>query len=97
MLRIFQQLFGLVRITILACILSPNDFGMMGVATLTMSILEIFSQTGFQQALGYRTPAEVYSVAAGTPVALRAPSVPTALIHGDEPTLKTPVFCLDNG
>jgi hypothetical protein len=39
----------------------------------------------------------VYGVAVGTPVALRAPSVPTALIHGDESTLKTSVFCLDNG
>jgi len=51
LLRIFQQLFSLVRITILARILAPNDFGMMGVAMLTMSILETFSQTGFQQAL----------------------------------------------
>ena len=30
-------------------------------------------------------------------VTLRAPSVPTALTHGDESTLKMPVFCLDNG
>ena len=33
----------------------------------------------------------------GTPVALRAPSVPTAVTDGDEFTLKQPVFCLDNG
>jgi len=38
----------------------------------------------------------VYGVAVGTPVALRAPSVPTALTKGDESTLKQPVFCLDN-
>jgi len=45
----------------------------------------------------YRTPAEVYGVAVGPPVALRAPSVPTASTHGDESTLKIPSFCLDNG
>jgi len=39
----------------------------------------------------------VYGVAVGTPVALRAPSVPTALTYGDESTLKTCSFCLDNG
>jgi GNAT superfamily N-acetyltransferase len=36
-------------------------------------------------------------VAVGTTVALRAPSVPTALTSDDESTLKEPVFCLDNG
>ena len=45
----------------------------------------------------YYTPAEVYGVAAGTPVTLRAPSVPTASTHGDVSTLQTPSFCLDNG
>jgi len=39
----------------------------------------------------------VYGVAVGPPVALRAPSVPTALTDGDKSTLKMPVFCLDNG
>ena len=45
----------------------------------------------------YYTPAEVYGVAAGNPVALRAPSVPTASTYGDVSTLQTPSFCLENG
>jgi hypothetical protein len=39
----------------------------------------------------------VFDLSLGTPVALRAPSVPTALTYGDESTLKSTVFCLDNG
>ena len=58
---------------------------------------ELYNNDRLHEALGYNTPAEVYGVAVGTPVALRAPSVPTAVIHGDESTLETPVFCLDNG
>jgi len=58
---------------------------------------EFYNNQRFHQALDYRTPAEVYVEAVGTPVALRAPCVPTALIQDDESTLNTPVFCLDNG
>jgi len=50
-LRITQQAFSLVRLIILARILSPNDFGLMGIALLVMATLDTFSQTGFQQAL----------------------------------------------
>jgi O-antigen/teichoic acid export membrane protein len=51
LLRIIQQIFSLARLVILARILVPHDFGLMGIALLTMSTLETFSQTGFQQAL----------------------------------------------
>ena len=50
-LRITQQVFNLVRLIILARILAPSDFGLMGIALLTMATLETFSQTGFQAAL----------------------------------------------
>jgi lipopolysaccharide exporter len=49
--RIFQQLFSLARLIILARILAPHDFGLMGIALLAMATLETFTQTGFQQAL----------------------------------------------
>ena len=58
---------------------------------------EFYNNQRLHQTLGYRTPAEVYLRAVGSPVALRAPYVPTALTNGDKSTLKTPVFCLDNG
>jgi len=50
-LRIVNRGFSLVRLIILARLLSPSDFGLMGIALLTMSTLETFSQTGFQTAL----------------------------------------------
>jgi len=50
-LRAVGQSLNLVRLIILARILAPNDFGLLGVALLTMATLETFTQTGFQQAL----------------------------------------------
>ena len=50
-LRLIQQSFNLARLIILARILAPHDFGLLGIALLTMATLETFSQTGFQQAL----------------------------------------------
>ena len=50
-LRIADRLFGLARTVILARLLSPEDFGLFGIAMLMLSILETFSQTGFQAAL----------------------------------------------
>ena len=50
-LRIVNRGLGLVRLVILARILAPADFGLMGIALLAMATLETFSQTGFNAAL----------------------------------------------
>jgi O-antigen/teichoic acid export membrane protein len=50
-LRIVSRLFGLARTIVLARLLAPNDFGLYGIALLSLSALETFSQTGFDQAL----------------------------------------------
>lgn len=50
-LRIVQQIFHLLRLIILARILAPHDFGLLGIAMFTMATLETFSRTGFQAAL----------------------------------------------
>lgn len=50
-IRFVHQAFSILRLIILARILGPYDFGLMGIALLTMSTIDTFSQTGFQQAL----------------------------------------------
>ena len=50
-LRIADRLLKLIRTVVLARILAPADFGLMGVALLAMSTLRNFVQTGFQTAL----------------------------------------------
>ena len=49
--QIVNRSFNFVRLIILARILAPHDFGLMGIALLTMSTLDTFSQTGFQASL----------------------------------------------
>ena len=51
LLRVIQLLFQAVKLIILANLLDPYNFGMMGIALLTMAILETFSTTGFHAAL----------------------------------------------
>lgn len=50
-LRIVDRLFSLTRAIVLARVLSPDDFGLFGIALLALSALETFTQTGFQAAL----------------------------------------------
>ncbi len=51
LLRILEKTLGFVRLIILARILAPNDFGLFGLSLLSLSVMETFSQTGFQTAL----------------------------------------------
>lgn len=43
-----------IQIIILARLLAPEDFGLIGIAVMSTSALDIFSQTGFQKALVQR-------------------------------------------
>jgi len=49
--RITDSGVGLLRLIILGRLLTPNDFGLLGIALLAMAILETFSATGFHEAL----------------------------------------------
>ncbi len=50
-MRFVHQIFYLGRLIILARLLAPRDFGLMGIALLTLMIVDNFSKTGFQEAL----------------------------------------------
>jgi O-antigen/teichoic acid export membrane protein len=50
-LRIINRGLGFIRTIILARLLAPEDFGLLGIALLSLSTLETFSQTGLQPAL----------------------------------------------
>ncbi len=50
-LKILTRLLSFARIVILARLLTPEDFGLVGIALLVLSILETFSQTGFREAI----------------------------------------------
>ncbi len=74
-----------------------RDYQTVAEATCHLSrYFEFYNNDRLHQSLDFQTPAEAYNVAVGTPVALRAPSVPTALMS-NESTLNEPIFCLDNG
>lgn len=73
-----SQLFSLTRVIILARLLSPHDFGLVGIALLVMAALDILTVTGFEQALvqkkgdikGYLDTAWSISVVRGVILAL---------------------------
>ena len=50
-LKLLTKSIGFVRILILARILLPSDFGLMGIALLSLAFMETISSTGFEQAL----------------------------------------------
>jgi O-antigen/teichoic acid export membrane protein len=50
-IRITGRLLGFIRTIVLARLLVPEDFGLLGIAILAVNVLETFSYTGFQSAL----------------------------------------------
>jgi len=50
-LRLINQALYFVKLIVLARLLAPRDFGLMGIALLTMAILDTFTRTGFQESL----------------------------------------------
>lgn len=50
-LRMLNRALGFIRTIILARLLAPEDFGLLGIALLSISMLETFSKTGFDSAL----------------------------------------------
>jgi O-antigen/teichoic acid export membrane protein len=71
-LRAVSQVLSLARTIVLARLLAPGDFGLIGITMVVMSILETFSQTGFQSALiQKKDDIEEYLDTAWTALALR--------------------------
>ena len=49
--RGIHQIVFLIKISVLAHLLEPRDFGIMGIAMLTMATINTFTQTGFHHAI----------------------------------------------
>jgi len=72
-LRIISRGLGFIRTIVIARLLAPKDFGLFGIALLSISAVEIFSRTGFQTALIQKKEnTEYYLNTAWTVSALRA-------------------------
>lgn len=79
-LRIVNRLLQLASTVVLARLLSPTDFGLLGIALLTRASLDTFTRTGFGQALVQRRDAvEEYLDAAWTVQALRGLALAAAV------------------
>lgn len=58
--QIFDNLLGIVRLIVLARLLSPSDFGLVGVSYLVLDLIKTFTQTGVQTVLVHKTEIEKY-------------------------------------
>jgi len=50
-LSVSQEVIALARLVVLARLLSPNDFGLAGIAVLTLATVDTFTQPNFETAL----------------------------------------------
>lgn len=50
-LSVSQEIIALARLVVLARLLSPNDFGLAGIAVLTLATVDTFTQPNFDSAL----------------------------------------------
>ena len=48
------MLFNFVKLTVLTHFLSPTEFGIFGVALITLEVLSYFSSIGFSDAIIYK-------------------------------------------
>jgi O-antigen/teichoic acid export membrane protein len=80
-LRFIQQGFNFIRLIVVAQILTPNDFGLMGIALLTMATLDTLSQTGRRQSLIQKKgDIDVYLNSAWTLMVIRGLVIFAALV-----------------
>jgi len=49
--RISTRALDFIKIIIVARLLTPEDFGLLGIALLTIAIFQVFSQTGFKESI----------------------------------------------
>lgn len=69
--QIFDNILGFLRLIILARILAPNDFGLVGVAWLILQIINTFTTTGIQQAMIHKPKIDKYLNTAWTYLLIR--------------------------
>ncbi len=69
--QIFDNVLGVIRLIVLARLLNPQDFGLIGIATLVIQIITTFTQTGVQAVLVHKKDPEQYMDTAWTYLMLR--------------------------
>ncbi len=69
--QIFDNVLGVIRLIVLARLLNPQDFGLIGIATLVLQIISTFTQTGVQAVLVHKKDPEKYLDTAWTYLMIR--------------------------
>jgi O-antigen/teichoic acid export membrane protein len=59
LINVFDRVLQMGKLVVLGQLLAPSDFGLMGIALLTMAVFEQFSQLGFDEALIQRKESNV--------------------------------------